>query len=78
MILIYIMSSSDDETMVFDEMNVNDGQMNLVNYLEQLDPKETDSLELDMVLNGSLDFSVLRDKGFQEIKSIIFKRKIFC
>jgi len=72
MILIYIMSSSDDETMVFDEMNVNDGQMKLVNYLEQLDPKETDSLELDMVLNGSLDFSVLRDKGFQEIKSIIF------
>lgn len=72
MILIYIMSSSDDEIMVFDETNENDGQMKLINYLEQLDPKETDSLELDMVLEGSLDFSVLRDKGFQGIKSIVF------
>ena len=32
MILIYIMSSSDDEIMVFDETNENDGQMKLINY----------------------------------------------
>jgi len=73
MILIYIMSSSDDdETINFNESNMNNAQINLETYLDSLDPRETDSLEFDMELYGSIDFSILQDKGFKNVHTIVF------
>ena len=71
MILIYIMSDTEQE-IDFDESNMNNGQIDLEGYLDTLDPYQTTSLEIENVLYGDLDFSILKDKGFIHVNSIIF------
>ena len=71
MILIYIMSDTEQE-IDFDESNMNNGQIDLESYLDTLDPYHTTSLEIESVLYGDLDFSILKDKGFIHVNSIIF------
>lgn len=54
--------------------NNNTAQLQLINILENT-PKNINELIISEVLHGNLDFSILEEKGFKQLKSIIFSNK---
>lgn len=72
MILLYNMSDLQDVTDDI-ELNENDAQIYLDGLLNCLDPAETRDLQLGISLSGGMDFSVLKDRQFNRVESIVFQ-----
>ena len=72
MILLYNMSDLQDVTDDI-ELNENDAQIYLDGLLNLLDPAETRDLQLGISLSGGMDFSVLKDRQFNRVESIVFQ-----
>jgi hypothetical protein len=53
----------------------NDAQINLESFLDHLDSTHTTDLRFNFSLHGDLDFSILSDRGFTKITSIIFEKE---
>jgi Leucine-rich repeat (LRR) protein len=56
------------------EQNENDAQTYLNGLLNTLEPTETYDIRLEIPLSGSLDFSILNDKHFNHVDSIVFQQ----
>ena len=54
--------------------NNNTAQEILINHLEKMEPSATEIIIFD-VLHGNLDFSILNQKGFKNVKTIALKTK---
>jgi hypothetical protein len=54
--------------------DTNTAQEVFTNMLNQMDPNHAIELRFEQVMHGDLDFSLLKDRDFKKIKSIIFEQ----
>lgn len=73
MVLLYIMSEIEDVTDAVEQYE-NDAQTYLDGLLNTLDPADTYEIKLEIPLSGGLDFSVLKDRQFNRVDSIVFQQ----
>ena len=50
-------------------------QQSLESFLDKLDSTNTTELRFDLPFHGDLDFSVLKDRGFKKVETIIFENE---
>ena len=55
--------------------NNNNSQTIFIGYLNQLNSISVREIRINEVLHGDLDFSILQDRGFKNITSIIFEKE---
>lgn len=55
--------------------NNNNAQTMFIGYLNQLNSINVQEIRINDVLHGDLDFSILQDRGFKNIKSIIVEKE---
>ena len=53
--------------------NTDTAQQSLEMFLDKLDSTHTTELRFDLPFHGDLDFSVLKDRGFKKVVSVIFE-----
>ncbi len=55
--------------------NTDTAQSSLESFLDKLDSTHTSELRFDLPFHGDLDFSILKDRGFKKVVSVIFEKE---
>jgi len=66
------MNTSDLREQIMEE---NNGQTLFLGLLNQLNSADVQEIRIPEVLSGNIDFSILQDRGFKNVKSIFIEKE---